>query len=243
MLTNTYFYCPSHSYPFEAINFWAMFHLVFLIQLYHKISLAKDMWKACFWKWCSNNILDLQAGVFSKIQKSPNKDPIVKLGSLGHNLLEYCANLSMPWPWTIIPVNILGNCSSPQIILFATCNLGNVVFTWSILSWITQKNSSLECTYLDLQVWYKLLHNSWCKRCFLNFSSYSFASLLFFPNFDIKSFSDSHTIHFVNTKPLFLTSTLRWCLFLNLFIVNCKIPPMFNSLLICENVIQKQWSN
>ncbi len=137
----------------------------------------------------------------------------------------------------------MGNCPSPQIILFATCNLGSVVFTWSILSWIMHRNSSLECTYLDLQVWYKLLHNSWCKRCFLNFNSYSLTSLLLFPNFDIKSFSDWHIVHFVNIEPLILTWTLRWCLFLNMLIVNYKIPPMFNSLLLCKNVIQNQWSN
>ncbi len=114
---------------------------------------------------------------------------------------------------------------------------------WSILSWITHRNSYLECTYLDLQVWYKLLHNFWCKRCFFNFSPYSFTSLLFFPNFDIKSFNDSHTVHFINIEPLFLASTLKWCFFFNLLIINYKIPPMFNSLLIYKNLIQKQWSN
>jgi hypothetical protein len=133
----------------------------------------------------------------------------------------------------------MGNCLSPQIIFFATYNLGSVVFTWSILSWITQKNSSLDHISFDLQIWYKLLHDSWCKRCFLNFCSYSFASLLFLPNFDIKSFSDSHIIHFAKIEPLFLTLTLRWCLFLNLLIADHIILPMFNSLLICKNVIRK----
>jgi hypothetical protein len=137
----------------------------------------------------------------------------------------------------------MGNCPSPKIILFATCNLGSVVFTSSILSWIMYRNSSLECTNLDPQVWYKLLHDSWCKRCFFNFSSYSLVSLLVCPNFDIKSFNDSHIVHFAKIELLFLTSTLRWCLLLNLPIIAKKIPPMLNSLLIFENVIRKEWSN
>jgi hypothetical protein len=32
---------------------------------------------------------------------------------------------------------------------------------------------------------------------------------------------------------------LKWCLFFNLFIANCEIPPMFNSLLICNTIIWK----
>jgi hypothetical protein len=128
--------------------------------------------------------LDSQTRTFSKIWRNCNKYAIVKLGSLGHNSLEYYAYLSSPWPWTIIPIKIMGNCPSPQIILFATYNLGNAILSWSILSWITHRNSSFKHTNLDLQVWYKLLHNSWCKRCFFNFRSYSLASLLFFPNFE-----------------------------------------------------------
>jgi hypothetical protein len=187
--------------------------------------------------------LDPQARIFSKVRRSYNKDPIVKLGFLSHTSMEYYVYLSSPWPWAIIPVNIMSNYPNPQIILFATCNLGNAVFTWSILSWIMHRNSYLECKYLDLQVWYNLLDNFWCKRCFFNFNWYSLASLLLFPNFDIKSFSDLHVVHFVNIEPLFLTSTLKWCFFFNLLIVNYKISPMFNSLFIYKNVIQKQWSN
>ncbi len=121
---------------------------------------------------------------------------------------------------------------------FVVANLGNAVSTWSILSWITHKNSSLECKDSDLQLWYKLLHNFWCKRCFFNHISYFLASLLFFPNFDIKSLNDSQIVHFVKIDLFFLTSTLKWYLFLNMLITNWKIPPMFNSLFIYENIIK-----
>ncbi len=51
--TNTYFYCPSHNYPFKVRNFCAMvwgphFHLGVFIQLYNEICLVKDMWRAHF---------------------------------------------------------------------------------------------------------------------------------------------------------------------------------------------------
>jgi hypothetical protein len=117
---------------------------------------------------------------FSKVWRSHNKDPIVKLGSLSHNSLQYCAYLSLPWPWAIIRIQVMGNCLSPQIILFTTYNLGSAIFTWPILSWITHKNSSFSHIDLDFQVWYKLLHDSWCKSCFFNFSSYSLTSCNFF---------------------------------------------------------------
>ncbi len=133
MLTNNYFYCPSHSYLFETTIFSAMvwgpqLHLVFLIHLYSEICFAKDVQKNVFWGRCSNKILDSQTRAFSKIQKHRNKYPTVKLGSLGHNSLEYCAYLSSPWPWVIIPIKVMGNCPSPQIILFATYNFGNAIF-------------------------------------------------------------------------------------------------------------------
>jgi len=121
---------------------------------------------------------------------------------------------------------------SPKIILFITCNLGNAIFAWSILSWITHRNSYLDRTYFDLQVWYRLLQDSWCNICFLNFNSYYFTSLLFHPKLDIKSFNDSHIVHLANIDPFFQTSMLRWCLFFNMFITNWNIPPMFNPLLI-----------
>jgi hypothetical protein len=132
--------------------------------------------KSVFWGGCSNKILDSQTRTFSKVWRIHNKDPIVKLGSLSHDSLQYCAYLSLTWPWVIIPTKVMGNCPSPQIILFATYNLGGAIFTWPILSWITHKNSSFSHTNSDLQVWYKLLHDSWCKRCFSNFNSYSLTS-------------------------------------------------------------------
>ncbi len=135
--------------------------------------LCKRHAKNVFWGRCSNNILDAQARAFSKVQRTCNNDLIVKLGTLDHNSLEYCTYLSSPWPWAIIPINVMGNYPSAQIILFDTCDLGNAIFAWSILSWITHRNSSLDPTDLDLQIWYKLLHNYWCKKCFFNFNSYS----------------------------------------------------------------------
>jgi hypothetical protein len=69
---------------------------------------------------------------------------------------------------------------------------------------------------------------------FLSFTSYSIASLLHFPNLDIKSLRDLQ----IEQKKIgfhFHTSTFKWCLFLNKLIVDCKILPMFNSLLVCNN--------
>jgi hypothetical protein len=110
----------------------------------------------------------------------------------------------------------------------------------SILSWITYNWEFIfkSHTNSDLQIWYKLMYDSWCKMCFFNFNSYFFTSLLFFSNFDIKSFKDSHTIHFAKTDTFFHTSILKRCFFFNLFIVDWKIPPMLNSLLIYKNVIK-----
>jgi hypothetical protein len=93
-----------------------------------------------FCRMCSKKNFHSQIGVFFKIWNSCNKDPIVKLGSLGHNPLEYYAYLSSPWPCAFILVRVTCNCPSPKIILLATWNLGSAVFTWSILSWITHNN-------------------------------------------------------------------------------------------------------
>ncbi len=189
---------------------------------------------------CSNNILDSQTWAFSKVWNNYNNNPIIKLGSIGHKSLKYYAYFLFPWPCTIILVRLMGNCLIPKIILLATWNLKSAIFAWSNLSWITHKNSSFDRTNSNFQIWYMFLHESWCKICFINFNSYSFASLLLFPNFNIKSVKDSHTLHFAKIKPLFHTSTLRWCFFLNLPIINWKIPPMFNSLFIC---IENNWIN
>jgi hypothetical protein len=50
-----------------------------------------------FCKGCSNNDFDSKIGAASKVHNSRNKDPIVKLGSFGHNSLKYCAYFSSPW--------------------------------------------------------------------------------------------------------------------------------------------------
>ncbi len=169
---------------------------------------------------CSNNNFDFETRAASKVCNNCNKDPIVKLGLFGHNSLEYYAYLSSPWPYAIIPVRVMGNCPRPTIISLHICNVGSAIFTWSILSWIMHKNSSFNCTNTILQIWYKFLHNFWCKICFLSFTSYSKASLLLFPNLDIKSFRDSQIVHFTNKDPCFRTSTFKWCHLLNLLIAN-----------------------
>jgi hypothetical protein len=126
-----------------------------------------------------------------------------------------------------------------DIILLHTCNLGNAIFAWSILSWIIIGIHPL-ITLIVFQLWYKILHDSWCRICFLSFASYFRTSLLCFPNLDIKSFNDSQIMHFTNTNPCFHTSKFKWCLFLNLLTKNWEVPPMFNSLLIANPQIQKK---
>jgi hypothetical protein len=133
----------------------------------------------------------------------------------------------------------IGNCPSPSIILLHICNLGSTVFAWSISSWIIHRNSSFDCINFVFQIWYKFLDDYWCKICFFNFTSYFKASLLFFPNLDIKSLRDSQIVHFINTNPRFHTSTFKWCIFLNPLIIDWKIPPMFNSLLFANHKLQK----
>ncbi len=88
----------------------------------------------------------------------------------------------------IILVRVISNFPNLNIILLHTYNLGNAIFAWSILSWIIHRNSSFDCINFVFQVWYKFLHDSWCKVCFLSFASYFKTSLLLFPNLDIKSF-------------------------------------------------------
>jgi hypothetical protein len=127
-----------------------------------------------------------------------------------------------------------GQLSKTNIILLHTYNLGNIFFAWSILSWIMHRNSSFDCIDSVLQVWYKFLHEYWCRICFLSFASYFKTSLQFFSNW-ISSPSRIHKIvHFANTNPCFHTSTFKWSFFLNLLIVDWKIPPMLNYLLIYQ---------
>jgi hypothetical protein len=172
--------------------------------------------------------------------------------SLKLKLLPKCKRATIRtqlWNWDHLPtthLNIMhifcphvhvltGNCPSPKIILLQIYSLGNAIFARSNLSWIMHRNSSFDHIDYVFHVWYKLSHHSWCKMCFLGFTSYSIASLRCFPNLDIKSLRDSQTMHFVKTNLHFHTSTLKWCLFFNLFVVDWEIPPMFNSLLTCNN--------
>jgi hypothetical protein len=178
----------------------------------------------------SNNSFDSTIGATSKAQKSRNIDPIVKLGSFGHNSFEYWAYISSPCPWATCESN--RQLSKPRYHFVTHCSLGTSIFTWSILSWITHGNSSFDWTNFILHVWHKFLHDSWCKMCFLSFISYSNTLLLWFTNLDIKYLRYSQIIHFAKIDPHFCTSMLRWCFFLNLIITDWEIPPMFNSLLI-----------
>jgi hypothetical protein len=72
--------------------------------------------------------------------------------------------------------------------------------------------------------------------CFFNLISCSFTQGLYFIALNIKSFNDSQTIHLAKTNPFFCTSTFRFFFFFNSLIVDCKILPICNSLLIykCE---------
>jgi len=101
---------------------------------------------------CSNNNFEFEIRIASNVHKSHSKDSIVKLGSFGHNSLEYYAYFSSLCPCTIIPVKVMGNYLSPDIILLHTCSLGSEVFAWSILSWIMHRNSSFDYTNFVLQM-------------------------------------------------------------------------------------------
>jgi hypothetical protein len=70
----------------------------------------------------------------------------VKLRSLGQSSLEYWMKVLSPCLWVIILINVISNCPNLNTILFFISNQSKVVFKWSILSWITHKESSLNCT-------------------------------------------------------------------------------------------------
>jgi hypothetical protein len=106
--------------------------------------------------WGSSNIgFDFATRATSKMQKSCNKYPIVKLRSFGHNSFEHWTYLSSPCPWAILLVKVIGNCLSLDIILLHTYNLRRAFLTWSILSWITHRNSSFDQIDFVFHVWYK----------------------------------------------------------------------------------------
>jgi hypothetical protein len=78
MLTNTYFYCPSHNYPFEIRNFLAMvwgphFHLVSLIFLYNKVFLAKDMQRASFGEGAQTKFWTHKLELLPKFKKAATR--------------------------------------------------------------------------------------------------------------------------------------------------------------------------
>jgi hypothetical protein len=75
---------------------------------------------------CSNNNFDFKIRITSNIRKSRNKDPIMKLGSFGHNSFKYYAYLSSSCPCIIIPMRVAGNCLNLDFILLQICNLGSV---------------------------------------------------------------------------------------------------------------------
>ncbi len=186
----------------------------------------------------------LTLGLLLKVRKCYNKEPIVKLGSIAHNSFEYWTYISSPCPWAIIPIRVTCNWWNLEIILLHIWTLGRIFFVLSILSWIMQRNSTFDQTNFVLHVWYKFLHNFWCKTYFFSFTSYSITLLLCFPNLGIKSLRDSQIVHFEKIDLHFCTSTFKWCLFLSQLLANCKIPPMGKNKLHCPfSHVTKQTSN
>jgi hypothetical protein len=152
--------------------------------------------------------------------QKPQKGPNCEIGIVWPQFIGilYIHLISMSMHYHT--ARVMGNCPSPNIILLQTCNLGNVIFARSILSWIMHRNSSFNHTNSILHMWYKFLHDFWCKICFLSFSSYLIASLLFLPTFDIKFLRDSQIVHLAKTDLRFHTLTFRWYLFFNLFMAD-----------------------
>ncbi len=102
--------------------------------------------KKTFCERCSNKTFNFETRSFSKIWKRRNNDPIVKLGSFSHNSLEYCICMTMRYHTN----EGNGQLSKPKNHFVFIWNLGSAVFAWSILSWITHRNSSLDRTNFDL---------------------------------------------------------------------------------------------
>jgi hypothetical protein len=123
--------------------------------------------------------------------------------------------------------------------LFTTSNLGNAVFTWSILSWITQRSSSLDCIDWTAKYGISFYMTFDARGVFptsIHILSHHYCS---FPILILNPLVIC-TYYILQKRSLFFfTSTLKWCLFFNLLIVDYEIPLMLNSLLIYENVIQK----
>ncbi len=187
-----------------------------------------------YYESCSNNNSDSETRATSKLYKNSQQKPNCEIGIVWPQLIRILCISVIPMTMCYHTHKGNGQLSKPKYHFLHTYNLGSTVFAWSILSWIMHRNSSFNCINSILQVWYNFLYDFWCKICFLSFASYFRASLLFFPNLDIKSFRYSHIVHFTNTNPHLGTSTFRWCLFFNLLIANWEIPPMFNSLFICQ---------
>jgi len=205
--------------------FWGPhFHLVFLIHLYNKICLVKDVRKVHFEESPQTTFWTHKLEFFQS-SKKPQQWPQF-IGILHISLVAMTMNYH----------TYQHNGQFSKLTNHFVCHLQPWERSFGIIHFVMD-NASLDLTDLHLQLWYNLLHDSCYKRCFLNFISYFLISLLFLPNFDIKSFSDSHKEHFAKIEPFFITSTLKWCLFFNLLIAKCEIFPMFNSLLNCENVI------
>jgi glutathionyl-hydroquinone reductase len=66
-----------------------------------------------------NNSFDFDTKVTFKVQISCNKEPIVKLGSFGHNSFKYWTYLSSLCPWAIIHVRIISKFLKPKKIIVA----------------------------------------------------------------------------------------------------------------------------
>jgi hypothetical protein len=74
LLTNTYFYCPSHNYPFEATNYSAIIldqqlHLLFLIHLYNGICFTKDMQRVHFGEGAQTKVWTCKLKLYAKFKE------------------------------------------------------------------------------------------------------------------------------------------------------------------------------
>ncbi len=76
--------------------------------------------------------------------------------------------------------------------------------------------------------------STWLLMLVMSFNFISCSSMLAqcFSTLGIRSFKDSHIVHFANIKPLFCTSPLRWYFLLNWLIIHKEILSILNSLLI-----------
>ncbi len=80
MLTNTYFYCPSHNYPFEATNFSTtilgqQLHLLLFCSLVNKICFTKGMQRMHFGEGAQTRFWTCKLKLFAKFKEAATRIP------------------------------------------------------------------------------------------------------------------------------------------------------------------------